>query len=99
LYAVEALSSVRLAMGTTDDERDAYIELPPPEDVARSRPPNHPYNFGFVTSMSRLLMAHPRIGPAFMAMFGEIMFAPGALDRREREMVAAVAASAQYCHY
>ncbi len=49
--------------------------------------------------MGRLLMAHPRIGPAFQALFAEIMFAPGALDRQEREMIAAVAASAQTCFY
>jgi len=78
---------------------DAHVRLPPPDEVARSRPPDHPYNFGFVTAMSRLLMAHPRIGPAFLAMYSEIMFAPGALDRREREMVAGVAAAAQFCHY
>ena len=78
---------------------DAYVRLPPPEEIVRSRPADHPYNFGFVTGMSRLLMAHPRIGPAFMALFGEIMFSPGALDRREREMVAAVAAAAQRCFY
>ena len=78
---------------------DAYIGLPAPDLVARSRPAEHPYNFGFVTGMSRLLMAHTRIGPAFMALFGEIMFAPGALDRREREMVAAVTAAAQSCFY
>ena len=36
----------------------------------------------------------------FVALFGEIMFSPlGALDRREREMIAAVAAAAQDCHY
>jgi AhpD family alkylhydroperoxidase len=28
-----------------------------------------------------------------------VMFAPGALARREREMIAAVAAAAQDCHY
>ena len=43
--------------------------------------------------------AHPRIGAAFQAMYAEIMFAPGQLDRREREMIAGVAAAAQFCHY
>jgi alkylhydroperoxidase/carboxymuconolactone decarboxylase family protein YurZ len=86
-------------VATGEDQRDAYVRLPDPEEVARSRPADHPYNFGFVTGMSRLLLAHPRIGPKFLAMYGEIMFAPGALDRPEREMVAAVAAAAQYCHY
>jgi alkylhydroperoxidase/carboxymuconolactone decarboxylase family protein YurZ len=78
---------------------DAYIRLPTPEAMAAARPAGHPYDFGFVTGMSRLLNAHPRIGPAFQALFAEIMFTPGALDRQEREMVAAVAASAQTCFY
>jgi alkylhydroperoxidase/carboxymuconolactone decarboxylase family protein YurZ len=78
---------------------DAYIELPSVEEAAAARPPDHPYNFGFVTAMSRLLMAHPRIGPAFQALYTEIMFADGELDRQERELVAAVAASAQTCFY
>lgn len=78
---------------------DAYITLPDREATAASRPAEHPYNFGFVTGMSRLLSAHPRIGPAFQRLYGEIMFAPGALDRQEREFVAAVAASAQSCFY
>ncbi|MHB8656524.1 MAG: hypothetical protein ACYC91_01000 [Solirubrobacteraceae bacterium] len=86
-------------MDTPRQDADAYIGLPDPADVTALRPTDHPYNFGFVTGMSRLLMAHPRIGPKFQAMFAEIMFGPGALDRCEREMVAAVAASAQSCFY
>jgi alkylhydroperoxidase/carboxymuconolactone decarboxylase family protein YurZ len=78
---------------------EAYVQLPSVEEAAARRPRDHPYNFGFVAAMGRLLMAHPRIGQAFQALFAEIMFAPGALDRREREMIAAVAASAQFCHY
>jgi alkylhydroperoxidase/carboxymuconolactone decarboxylase family protein YurZ len=76
---------------------DAFIELPAPE--ALGRPENHPYNFGFVANMGRLLAAHPSIGPAFQQCFGAIMFAPGALDRREREMVAAAATRVQECFY
>ena len=49
--------------------------------------------------MGRLLMAHPRIGPAFGQLFREIMFAPGALTRRERELVAAITAAGQDCYY
>lgn len=78
---------------------EAYIELPSVEEAAAARPPDHPYNFGFVTAMSRLLMAHPRIGPAFQALYTEIMFADGQLDRQERELIAAVTASAQTCFY
>ena len=82
---------------TSQPPRDAFIELPPREAFAGER---HGYNFGFVANMGRLLRAHPRIGPRFVALFGEIMFSPqGALDRREREMIAAVAAAAQDCHY
>ena len=84
---------------TAAGRRDAYVALPTAEEMAAAAPADHPYNFGFVAGMSRLLMAHPRIGAAFMALYAEIMFAPGALDRREREMVAAVAAAAQFCHY
>jgi alkylhydroperoxidase family enzyme len=78
---------------------DAYIDLPSPETMAAARPHGHPYDFGFTTAMGRLLAAHPRIAPAFQALFAAIMFEPGALDRPEREMVAAVAASAQTCFY
>jgi alkylhydroperoxidase/carboxymuconolactone decarboxylase family protein YurZ len=78
---------------------DAYVGLPSAEAVAAVRPVDHPYNFGFVGAMGRLLMAHPRIGAAFQSLFGEIMFAPGALERQEREMIAAVTASAQRCFY
>jgi alkylhydroperoxidase/carboxymuconolactone decarboxylase family protein YurZ len=67
--------------------------------MASRRSPGAPYDFGFVTGMGRLLMAHPRIGGAFMNLFGAIMFAPGPLSRQEREMIAAVAASAQTCFY
>lgn len=83
----------------TTPRADAYIQLPDPRVTAAGRPADHPYNFGFVTGMSRLLTAHPRIGPPFLRLFAEIMFAPGALDRQEREFVAAVAASAQNCFY
>jgi hypothetical protein len=83
-----------------DDERQAWVELPTREQMRQARPPgSHPYDFGFVTGMGRLLMAHPRIGQAFMALYAEIMFAPGHLSRQEREMIAAVATAAQFCHY
>jgi hypothetical protein len=54
---------------------------------------------GFVGEMSVLMNAHPLIGPALAELFMRVMFAPGALARPEREMVAAVAAAAQDCHY
>ena len=72
----------------------AHVDLPdlPPRK-------GHPYDFGFPTQMGRLLAAHPRIGPAFQQLFAAIMFAPSPLSRVEREMIAAVAASAQNCFY
>jgi hypothetical protein len=57
------------------------------------------YNFGYRSEMGLLLSAHPRIGPAFGALFTEVMFASGSLSRAEREMIAATAAAAQDCHY
>jgi alkylhydroperoxidase/carboxymuconolactone decarboxylase family protein YurZ len=83
-----------------DDPREPFIALPTEAEL-RARPggPSTPYDFGFIGDMSRLLAAHQRIGPAIKRAFAEIMFAPGALDRAEREMVAAVASAAQDCEY
>lgn len=81
---------------------DAWVELPSEAQMRALIPPNSkfPYDFGFLPAMMRLIMAHERIGPAFGSLFAQIMFSPqGALDRREREMVAAVAAAAQDCLY
>jgi hypothetical protein len=80
--------------------RQCWVTLPDPSLVASTLGrENHPYNFGYVAGMSRLIMAHPRIGTAFGALYASIMFMPGALSRKEREMIAAVAAAAQDCHY
>jgi hypothetical protein len=49
--------------------------------------------------MGRLIRAHPQLGPLFGALTGHILFGPGVLTRPEREMVAAVTAAAQDCHY
>lgn len=76
---------------------EAWVELPVPQDTGRGD--DHPYDFGFVPRMGRLLMAHPRIGQAFQDMYGAIMFAPSHLSRQEREMIAGVATAAQFCHY
>jgi alkylhydroperoxidase/carboxymuconolactone decarboxylase family protein YurZ len=78
---------------------EAFIELPSDESVGSAAARGSQYDFGFVANMGKLIRAHPRIGARFGALFAEIMFVPGALDRREREMVAAVAAAAQDCHY
>ena len=80
---------------------DAWVAIPSEEQIRRliPRDSKFPYDFGFIPAMVRLMAAHDRIGPAFGTLFGQIMFAPGHLDRREREMVAAVASAAQDCHY
>jgi alkylhydroperoxidase/carboxymuconolactone decarboxylase family protein YurZ len=83
------------------EEQQPFISLPS-EDEVRARMPagrRNPYDFGFIAGMSRLLSAHERIGAAMRGAFYEIMFAPGALDRAEREMVAAVASAAQDCEF
>ncbi|MGH7907192.1 MAG: hypothetical protein ACREP6_11240 [Candidatus Binataceae bacterium] len=82
------------------DKREfiAWVKLPSPEEIRQmGLPPS--YNFGFVGAMGRLLVAHPKIGPHFNKLFGQIMFAPGVLSRPEREMVAMVTARAQECFY
>jgi alkylhydroperoxidase/carboxymuconolactone decarboxylase family protein YurZ len=78
---------------------DAWVELPTEAEVRAVMPSGGPYDFGFLPAMGRLILAHDAIGPVFGALFGQIMFAPGHLDRREREMIAAVATAAQDCHY
>jgi alkylhydroperoxidase/carboxymuconolactone decarboxylase family protein YurZ len=85
------------------ESEHTFIKLPSEEELraraqAAGSPPS-PYDFGFIGDMSRLLSAHGRIGPAMQKAFAEIMFAPGALSRAEREMVAAVASAAQDCEY
>lgn len=83
-------------------DQGPFIALPTEEELRQrtaSAGYKSPYDFGFLGDMSRLLAAHPRIGPAMQKAFMEIMFAPGALDRAEREMVAAVASAAQVCEY
>jgi len=87
----------------SEDEKP-FITLPTDEEMlGRSKPGasgmKPVYNFDFIGGMSRLLAAHERIGKAMQGAFYEIMFAPGALDRAEREMLAAVASAAQDCEY
>jgi hypothetical protein len=83
------------------EQPQPFIKLPTDEEMLAQAKPGmkSPYDFGFVGGMSRVLSAHPRIGPAMRALFAEIMFAPGAMTRAEREMVAAVASAAQDCQY
>jgi len=78
---------------------DAWVAMPSDAQVQTYLGEGHPYNFGFVVAMGRLVMSHEGIAPYFGMLFRRIMFEEGALSRREREMVAAVAAAAQDCHY
>lgn len=87
----------------TPDREEAWIRLPSEEEVrAASQGQIHPYERmmgGVVARMARLLMAHEPIGQAFRELARVVLFGPGALSRAERELVAAVAASAQDCAY
>jgi len=78
---------------------DAWVALPGEAKVRAVMPPGSPYDFGFLPAMARLVMAHEQLGPLFGALFGQIMFVPGSLSRRERELIAAVTSAAQDCHY
>lgn len=81
---------------------EAWVTIPGEAERRAQMPPGVPasgYDFGFLPAMGRLLSAHKDIGPAFGNLFGTVMFGPGHLGRQEREMVAAVAAAAQDCHY
>jgi hypothetical protein len=83
-------------------EPSPFIALPTDAEMharAAASGQKSPYDFGFISGMGRLLAAHERIGPAMQRTFFEIMFAPGALTRAEREMIAAVASAAQDCEY
>jgi alkylhydroperoxidase/carboxymuconolactone decarboxylase family protein YurZ len=82
--------------------REAWVRIPSEEERRAQLPPGAPasaYDFGFIPAMALLQAAHDKIGPAFGALFRQIMFEPGHLNRQEREMVAAVAAAAQDCYY
>ena len=80
--------------------RDAWVAMPGEAEIRAQFPAGHPYDFGFIAGMQRLVMAHGRIGQAFGQLFVQIMLAPeGKLSRAEREMVAAVASAGQDCHY
>ncbi len=81
------------------DTREAWVKIPTPAERAAMRDKGSPYDFGFVPAMGGLLATHPEIGPPFFALYQQIMFAPGALSRAEREMIAAVASAAQDCFY
>lgn len=82
-----------------DDASASWVAMPSGEDVQALLGRGAIYDFGFVPAMSRLVLSHMDIAPHFGALFSQVMFAPGALERSEREMVAAVTAAAQDCFY
>ncbi|MBM4258043.1 MAG: hypothetical protein FJ147_19385 [Deltaproteobacteria bacterium] len=82
--------------------REAWVNIPSEADVRAQLPPGskYPYDFGFLPAMGRLIRTHPRIAQTWVGLFREIMWSPeSVLTRQEREMIAAVAAGAQDCHY
>lgn len=82
---------------------EAWVQIPTSDEIMaglKNAGASHPYDWGFFPAMGRLIIAHGRIGAAFAQLFSQIMFAPeGVLTRQEREMVAAVTAAGQDCHY
>lgn len=78
---------------------EAWVQLPSEAELRALGLGGNPYDFGFLPAMMRLICAHGSLAPAFGTLFGQVMFAPGHLNRREREMVAAVASAAQDCFY
>ncbi len=80
---------------------EAWVRIPTEAEVRAKMPAGKTsvYDYGFVPAMGRLLGTHSRIGPHFINLYTQIMFAPGQLSRPEREMIAAVTAAAQDCHY
>ena len=89
-------------MSGNENVQEAWLTIPTEEELRASLPPGARagnYDFGYLPAMGRLQATHRRIGPMFSALYREVMFGPGELDRQEREMVAAVAAAAQDCRY
>ena len=89
-------------MSSEEFAREAWVTIPTEEEHRASLPPGARagnYDFGYLPAMGRLQARHKEIGPLFGALYRQVMFGPGELDRQEREMVAAVAAAAQDCRY
>ena len=89
-------------MSGQENSGEAWVSIPTEEEHRASLPPGAPagnYDFGYLPAMGRLQARHKGIGPLFGALYRQVMFGPGELDRQEREMVAAVAAAAQDCRY
>ena len=89
-------------MSSQEKLREAWVSIPTEDEHRANLPPGARagnYDFGYLPAMGRLQARHKEIGPLFGALYRQVMFGPGELDRQEREMVAAVAAAAQDCRY
>ena len=80
-------------------EKEAWVKIPTEEELGWSAESGGGYDFTFLPAMGRLIMAHPLIGPSFVQLLSTVMFGPGSLSRRERELIASVSAAAQDCFY
>lgn len=78
---------------------EAWVKLPSEDDLGWDAESGGGYEFAFLPAMGRLILAHPLIGAPFIQLLSAVMFGPGELTRRERELVASVAAAAQDCFY
>ncbi len=54
---------------------------------------------GHVHGIQRSMSLAPSVMDASMGLYQKIMFAPGGLSRRQREMLAVVVSQANECHY
>lgn len=54
---------------------------------------------GRVYQIVQIMSPSPGVLDASMALYTALMHAPGALSRRERELVAVVTSRANRCHY
>ena len=89
-------------MAHESDLPEAWVAIPSEAERRAQMPSGVPasgYDYAFLPAMGRLLSAHKEIGSEFSNLFRTVMLGPGRLSRQEREMVAAVAAVAQDCHY
>jgi uncharacterized peroxidase-related enzyme len=86
--------------GRKSGHREAWVHIPSEAEARESgKLQNYDYGFGFLPAMTRMGIAHDLIGPAYLEIFRQTMFAPGHLERWEREMLAAVTSAAGKCFY
>ena len=71
---------------------EVWVKMPTEAELRAQRLSDsaNPYDFGFLTGMERLLLAHDRLGRYFLRLFGQIMFAPGHLKGTQEAALAGV---------